>query len=85
MYTNVAKPTGTPYTNVRNGYPLFDDTVVSYDDSAIFYDGDSSSFYTNIPKPLDSGTTWGQATITWDNATFPWGSNGEYTNVSKPT
>lgn len=55
-YVNVAKPTGRPYTNVKNGYPLYDDTTVSYDDAGFYYEGDIPGAYTNVAKPIFSGT-----------------------------
>lgn len=56
-YTNVAKPTGAPYTKIKNGFPLYDDTMVSYDDSGFYYDGDSPLAYTNLAKPTSSSYT----------------------------
>lgn len=81
-YTNVLKPTGATYTKVKNGFPLYDDSTITYDDSMNYFDGFSPDVYTNIPKPIEAGTIWEQMTIAWSAATFPWGS---YTNISKPT
>lgn len=52
MYTNVAKPTGTPYTGVNTAKPNYDETSLSYDDSATFYDGADMSAYTDVAKPF---------------------------------
>ncbi len=56
-YTYVAKPTGTPYTNVNaEGRYQYDESSILYDDPSIFYDGINFSAYTNIAKPT-GGTT----------------------------
>ena len=56
-YTNIAKPSGATYTQVNPvGRETYDDPTVTFDSSAIFYDGINQSLYTNISKP--SGTTY---------------------------
>lgn len=56
-YTNIAKPLGTSYTLINPiGRETYDDPTVSYDSSAIFYDGVNQSLYTNVAKP--SATTY---------------------------
>lgn len=54
MYTNVPKPTNSSYTKLKNGYPLYDDVMVSYDDSGFYFDGDNPMAYTNLAKPTGS-------------------------------
>lgn len=57
-YTNIPKPTGTPYINViAGGVYHYDETIVSYDDSSIFYDGFNQVAYTNLAKPTSSTYT----------------------------
>lgn len=56
-YTNVPKPSGTPYTNVRNGVPIYDDMTLIYDDENAYYDGDDPMSYTNIAKPTGTPYT----------------------------
>lgn len=54
-YTNVAKPTGTPYTKVAVGNIGYDESSLSYDDSTVYYDGFISSLiYTGVAKPTGS-------------------------------
>lgn len=57
-YTNVAKPTGTPYTPVNSsGKEGFDDTAVLFDSATTFFDGINSAVYVNISKPTGSSYT----------------------------
>lgn len=83
MYTNVPKPTGASYTKLDNGYPLFDDADIFYDDSSAFFDGFRPLMYTNISKP--TSLTWATATIPWSQLNTSWDNAIGYTNVSKPT
>ena len=53
-YTNIPKPTGTPYTRVNTAKPNYDDINATYDDPTVFYDGISQLAYTNIAKPTSS-------------------------------
>ena len=53
MYTNVAKPTGVPYTNINTAKPIYDD-LITYDDSTIYFDGIDYAAYTNLAKPTSS-------------------------------
>lgn len=55
-WVSIPKPTGATYTNVRNGFVLWDDPGVAYDDSMYFYDGFDPNVYTNVAKPTSS--TW---------------------------
>lgn len=85
MYTNVPKPTGTPYINI-NIIPVYDDLTVLYDDPNVFYDGFSDSAYTDIAKPTYNIATGGIATgllmpLTFSKTTV----TSPYTNVNKPT
>lgn len=50
-YTKVNKPTGPTYTNVNSYLPLYDDPMVAYDDSNVYYDGINISLYSKISKP----------------------------------
>ena len=57
-YTNIAKPTGTPYTNSNSsGKEGFDDTEVTFDQASTFFDGVSNTAYTNLSKPTGSSYT----------------------------
>lgn len=56
-YTNIAKPSGTSYTNQNAiGKQQYDQSDITYDDANVFYDGINQSLYTNITKP--SGTSY---------------------------
>jgi hypothetical protein len=56
-YTNIAKPSGTSYTNINTiGKQQYDQASIEYDDTSVFYDGVNESMYTNITKP--SGTSY---------------------------
>ena len=56
-YTNIAKPSGTSYTQINTtGKQQYDQASISYDDSTIFYDGTNPNLYTNVNKP--SATTY---------------------------
>ena len=56
-YTNIAKPSGTDYTNQNTvGKEQYDQSTLEYDDATVFYDGTNESLYTNITKP--SGTSY---------------------------
>jgi len=57
MYTNVAKPTGTPYTNVNTAKPTYDESTFTYDDSTLYYDGFNPAVYTNVAKPTGTPYT----------------------------
>lgn len=57
-YTNISKPTGTPYTNVNSsGKEGFDDAAVTFDQATTFFDGVNNAVYTNINKPTGSSYT----------------------------
>ena len=54
-YTNIAKPTGTPYTNANSsGKEGFNDADVTFDQASTFFDGVSNTAYMNISKPSSS-------------------------------
>ena len=56
-WNNIAKPTGTAYTNVNPvGKQQYDQSSIEYDDVNVFYDGVNQSLWNNITKP--SGTSW---------------------------
>lgn len=57
-YTNVAKPTGVPYTNINApGRQQYDQADISYDDSGTYYDGVDQNAYTSISKPVGASYT----------------------------
>lgn len=52
MYTNVAKPTGTPYTSVNpQGKEQYDQSDVDYDDADVYYDTINWEAYTKVQQP----------------------------------
>ena len=54
-YSYIDKPTDATYTGVyASGRQIYDDPLVSYDDSAVYYDGVDENAYTNLSKPIDS-------------------------------
>ena len=58
-YTNIAKPTATIYTDVNpQGREQYDDIVIAYDDSGIYYDGTDINAYSNVSKPTSSTYTF---------------------------
>lgn len=83
MWSNVQKPTGDSFVRVKNGFPLYDDTVVAYDDQSYYFDGENPDAWGEIGKPT-FGLLWNQATFTWDSANRQWVDNS-YTRISKPT
>lgn len=88
MYTNIPKPTGTPYKNISNAKLVYDDSLTAYDDSLTFYDGFNPGAYTNLSKPRFpfGAYTWDQSVETWNTATESWNfTGGTYTNINKPT
>jgi len=55
MYTKVAKPTGSGYTNANiEDKTQYDDAEITFDQSNIFYDGINESAYTKTAKPTGS-------------------------------
>lgn len=51
-WTNLSKPTGTPYTYTNpKGKETYDDMSVLYDDPAVFYDGINITAWTGVAKP----------------------------------
>lgn len=82
-YTNIPKPTGTPYTTVNPiGKEQYDQANILYDDTTIFYDGFNPTVYTNVAKP--SSPTWNSLTVAWNNYPYEW-NNSSYILVAKPT
>lgn len=56
-WTPIAKPTGTPYSNVNpQGREEYDQSDIVYDSSSVFYDGVNPTAYTSVAKPTSS--TW---------------------------
>jgi hypothetical protein len=57
-YTNVAKPTNTTYTKINTqGFQTYDDSLVAYDASDVYYDGFNPNMYTNVSKPSSTSYT----------------------------
>jgi hypothetical protein len=57
-YTNVAKPTGTPYSNINvQGREQYDQSNLTYDSSAVFYDSEDFNAYVNVAKPVGTSYT----------------------------
>lgn len=67
-WTNIAKPTGTSYTNVNapGGKEQYDQASLTYNDASTFYDGVNQNAWSNIAKPV--GQTLGSEMIV--NGTF---------------
>lgn len=86
IYTNIAKPVGSTYTNQNTiGKEQYDQSTLQYDNAFTFYDGVNESMYTNIAKPISTSITWNQALFNWASANFPWTGSGSYTKVPKPS
>lgn len=87
-WTNIAKPTGTPYTTTNpQGRENYDDASVTYDDANVFYDGVNVSAWTAITTPAYSGfydSPWSEMDMRWSAAALSWGSVDSYTRVAKP-
>ena len=82
-WTNVAKPTGTTYTNVNpQGKEQYDQSDVIYDSATTYYDGVNTNQWTDVSKPSYS-LTWNQLPIAWKNYNNTWGSP-TWTSVNKP-
>lgn len=57
-WTNVAKPTGTPYTNVNTqGKEQYDQANMTYDSTTTYYDGVNQGAWTDMAKPVAGGWT----------------------------
>lgn len=57
-YTNIAKPTGTPYTQVNSsGKEGFNDSAVTFDQATTFFDGINNAVYTKLSKPTGTAYT----------------------------
>ena len=58
VYTNIAKPTGATYTGISaSGRQTYDEPLLSYDDSAVYYDSVDENAYSNISKPVGTPYT----------------------------
>ena len=86
-WTNVPKPTGTPYTNVNpQGKEQYDQASLIYDDPNTFYDGINMAAWTNIAKPtgifnITAGMYMGPLGLTYSKAF----TGSPWTKVIKPT
>lgn len=56
MWTNIPKPTGTPYTNINQAKPSYDEADLTYDSAFTFYDGINQNAWSNLTKP--SAGSW---------------------------
>ena len=57
-YTNIDKPTGANYTGISaSGRQTYDEPLLSYDDSAVYYDSVDENAYTDLAKPTGSSYT----------------------------
>lgn len=57
MWTLIAKPTGTTYTDTNpQGKEQYDQSSIAYDDVNTFYDGVNQNQYTKVSKPATN--TW---------------------------
>ncbi len=50
-WTNLGKPTGSSYTKINSFRPSYDESSITYDSSADYYDGINQGAYTNLAKP----------------------------------
>lgn len=85
MWTNIPKPTGTPYTGVyTQGKQIYDQSDITYDDPNVYYDSINEAAWTGISKPTQTFGyfTWDEMTMTWDEAVGLWSSG--WTNIDKP-
>lgn len=63
VWTNVAKPTGTTYTNLNPvGKEQYDESDILFDSATTYYDGVNTTQWTGIVKPT---------TPTWTNVAKP--------------
>lgn len=57
-WTNVPKPTGTPYINTNpNGKEQYDQASLTYDSATTFYDGVDQLAWSSVAKPTSSAWT----------------------------
>lgn len=57
-YTNIPKPTGTPYTKLAPiGKEFFDDADTTFDSSTTYFDSINNATYTNVNKPTGTPYT----------------------------
>lgn len=63
VWTPVAKPTGTTYTNLNPmGKEQYDQSDITYDSATTYYDGVNMSQWTDVSKPT---------TNVWQNVVKP--------------
>ncbi len=54
-WTNIAKPTGTSYTNLNpQGKEQYDQADITYDSPLTFYDGVNMAQWTDVTKPTNN-------------------------------
>ena len=89
VYTYLAKPTGTPYTNVNfQGKEQYDQSNILFDDPLIFYDGVDIDAWINLAKPTGGAVIRvGMATGLIMPPTYAreYNVGSPWTNISKPT
>ena len=57
-YTNITKPSSTPYTDSHpQGKEQYDESTLTYDSDSTFYDGTNTGLYTNVSKPSSTSYT----------------------------
>jgi hypothetical protein len=57
-YSYIAKPTDSTYTGVSaSGRQTYDEPLISYDDSSVYYDSIDVNAYTDLAKPTGSSYT----------------------------
>ena len=95
-WTNVPKPTGTPYTRVTLvGKQQYDDPSITYDEATVYYDSVNQTAWTDVAKPTGNvsytvRTHAGMATgllmpLTYSSTMTASFTKDQWTRVSKPT
>ncbi len=87
-WTKIAKPTSPSWVKISGGYHLYDDTMDTYDDSGVTYDGANRlSGWTKIPNATNGLATGGMY-MGFGMQTYSGGqtlSAGVWTKIPKAT